>query len=285
MMSYPSSQTMHADPTPLQHATPLRTIAPWHWALPFGVLALTAPLWLGVWEPALFRALNRWCAGLPDIVWSLFSLLGTGWAIYAASALALWRAPRVILAWLCAAPLAGVLTRIGKAMADNPRPLEVLGMDGIHVIGEPLFIASMPSGHSMTAFAGATAIYFSLAPATRRRWLWLFFVAFGVACSRVAVGAHWPADVAVGSAAGLLSGLTGAWLAARIPAQHLRPQAWLMRAVALLGVYALSVLWTDDMGFAINLPYQHGLGVFLAACLLVFTARSVRDRQAPANPL
>ncbi len=101
-------------------------------------------------------------------------------------------------------------------------------------------------------------------------------LALGVACSRVAVGAHWPADTAVGAAAGMLSGLSGAWLAARIPERHLRPQAWLMRGVALFGVYCLYVLWTDKMGFAINLPYQYGLGAFLAACLLVFAGRSLR---------
>lgn len=264
-------------------AAPERTaaagIAPWHWGLPFVVAALTAPLWLGLWEPALFLALNRAFSTLPDIVWSLLSLFGTGWAIYAATAFALWRAPRIILAWLCAAPLAGVLTRLGKAMADNPRPLEVLGTDqGIHVIGEPLFIAAMPSGHSLTAFAGATAIYFALAPQGRRRFLWLFVFALGVACSRVAVGAHWPADAAAGAAMGMLSGLTGAWLAARIPERHTQPQAWLMRGVALFGVYCLYVLWTDKMGFAMNLPYQYALGAFLAACLLVFMARSLRPR-------
>ena len=262
----------------MMHQTPppARTIAPWHWALPFVVAALTAPLWLGLYEPQVFRTLNRWFSALPDIVWALLSLFGTGWAIYAASAPALWRAPRLILAWLCAAPLAGVLTRVGKNMAGNPRPLEVLGPEGIHVIGEPLFIAAMPSGHTITAFAGATAIYFALAPRTRLRWLWLFVVALGVACSRVAVGAHWPADVSVGAAIGLLSGLTGAWLAARIPARHLRPQAWLMRGVALFGLYCLYVLWTDEMGFAINLPYQYALGAFLAACLLVYARHSLQ---------
>ncbi|MFN4004375.1 MAG: phosphatase PAP2 family protein [Hylemonella sp.] len=254
----------------------LRPIAPWHWALPFIVLALTAPLWLGWHEPAVFRAVNRAFAALPDTFWSLLSLLGTGWAIYALTAPALWRAPRLMLAWLCAAPLAGVLTRLGKAMADNPRPLEALGMEGIRVVGEPLFIAAMPSGHTVTAFAGAAALYFSQQPSERRQWLWLFLLATGVACSRVAVGAHWPADVAVGAAAGLLSGLSGAWLAARIPPRHLRPQAWLMRGVALFGLYCLYVLWSDEMGFAINLPYQYALGAWLAACLLVFAARSLR---------
>lgn len=256
-----------------------RRIAPWHWALPFIVAALTAPLWLGWYEPAVFYALNRAFSVLPDLVWSLLALFGTGWAVYAVTAPALWRAPRLLLSWLCAAPLAGALTRVGKGMADNPRPLDVLGTEGIHVIGEPLFIAAMPSGHTITAFAGATAIYFALAPQHRRRWLWLFVVALGVALSRIAVGAHWPADVAVGAAVGLLSGLTGAWLAARIPERHLRPQAWLMRGVALFGAYCLYVLWTDEMGFAINMPFQYVLGAFLAVCLIVFVHRSLA-RQA-----
>jgi len=267
---------MSSDDAPAIPPAPARRIAPWHWAIPFLVAALTAPLWLGLYEPTVFRTLNRWFSVLPDLTWSLLSLFGTGWAIYAASAPALWRAPRLILAWLCAAPLAGVLTRVGKDLFNTPRPLEVLGLDGIHVIGEPLFIASMPSGHSITAFAGATAIYFSLAPEHRRRWLWLFVAALGVACSRIAVGAHWPADTAVGASIGLLSGLTGAWLAGRIPARHLRPQAWLMRGVALFGLYCLYVLWTSPMGFVINRPYQLVLGAFLAVCLLLFAARSLR---------
>ena len=251
-------------------------IEPWHWAVPLLVAVLTAPLWLGLYEPTVFYFLNRQFAALPDIVWALLSLFGTGWAVYAVTAPALWRAPRIILSWLCAAPLAGALTRVGKMMADNPRPLEVLGPQGI--IGEPLYIAAMPSGHSMTAFAAASAIYFSLAPQGRRRLLWLFVLAFFVACSRVAVGAHWPADAAAGAVAGLFSGLTGAWLAARIPERQLRPQSWLMRGVALFGGYCLYVLLTDKMGFAINMPYQYALGAFLAVCLAWFARRSLQAR-------
>lgn len=243
---------------------------------PFALLILAAPLWLGWFEPSLFRALNSAGSAVPDIVWSLLSLFGTGWAIYAASAPALWRAPHIILAWLCAAPLAGLLTRLGKALAASPRPLEALGAEGIRTVGEPLFIASMPSGHTLTAFAAAAAIYFSLAPQRRWRHLWLFAFALGVGLSRIAVGAHWPADVAVGAAAGLLSGLTGAWLAARIPAPQRQPRAWLMRGVAVFGAYCLYVLWTDPMGFAINMPYQLVLGAFLSISLLIFATRSLR---------
>ena len=208
-------------------------------------------------------------------------MLGTGWVVFALTAPMLWRAPRVLVSWLGAAPLAGVFTRIGKVMADSPRPLEVLDAQAIHVIGEPLYVAAMPSGHTLTAFAAATAIYFSLAPLGRRRFLWLFALAAGVGLSRLAVGAHWPADVAIGAVLGIVSGLTGAWLGSRIAEKHVQVNSWLLRGVALVGVYSLYVLWTDRMGFENNMPLQYGLGVFLAACLLIFFSKTVRHTQIP----
>jgi membrane-associated phospholipid phosphatase len=256
--------------------TPSAFIRRQHWLLPPLLLLLAAPLWLGWFEPHAFYFFNRHLAALPDIVWSLFSLLGTGWAVYALSSPALLRQPRLVLAWLCAAPVAGVLTRLGKSWAFSPRPLEVLPSETVHLIGEPLFVAAMPSGHTMTAFAAATAIYFSLAPQRRLRHLWLFVVALGVGLSRMAVGAHWPADVSVGAALGVFSGLVGAWLGGRIPAAQAQPRSWLVRAAALFGVYCLYVLVTDKMGFAQNLPYQYGLAAMLLLFLLMFAVSTCR---------
>lgn len=248
-----------------------------HWLLPPLLILLTTPLWLGIFEPTLFYFLNQQLAVLPDIVWALFSLLGTGWAVFALSAPALLRQPRLVLAWLCAAPLAGLLTRVGKSWAFSPRPLEVLPPETVHLIGDPLFVAAMPSGHTMTAFAAVTAIYFSLPSGRRHRHLWLFAVALGVGLSRIAVGAHWPADVAVGAALGVFSGLGGAWLCSRIKPALLQPQSWLVRATAIFGVYCLYVLVTDEMGFEQNLPYQYVLAAFLALMLTLFAVRTVRS--------
>jgi hypothetical protein len=90
------------------------------------------------------------------------------------------------------------------------------------------------------------------------------------------VGAHWPADVAVGAALGILSGLSGAWLCGRIKPALLQPQSWLVRAAALFGVYCLYVLLTDKMGFVQNLPYQYALAVLLLLSLVAFAVRTCR---------
>ncbi len=254
------------------HSPP--AIRPIHWVTPAVLLMLSLPLWLRWYEPGLFYALNRYLGLLPDLTWTLLSLLGTGWAIFAFSSPALWHQPRLIMSWLFAAPLAGLATRSGKSFFFSPRPLEALGPEGIRVIGEPLYVAAMPSGHTITAFAGAAAIYFSLAPETRRRHLWLFGLALGVALSRVAVGAHWPADVAVGAALGLWCGLSGAWLSHKLPGRWQQVDSWLTRALALLGFYSAYVLLSDEMGFVQNLPFQYLLAAFLGANLLVFARRS-----------
>jgi membrane-associated phospholipid phosphatase len=210
------------------------SIRPWHWALPLVLAVLTAPLWLSYFEPHVFYFFNQHLQALPDLTWSLFSLLGTGWGILALTSPALWWRPRLVLAWVCAAPLAGVFTRMGKTWANSVRPLEVLDASTVHVIGEPLYVAAMPSGHTLTAFAAAAALYFALPALKRGRHLWLFVLALGVGLSRMGVGAHWPADVAMGAVLGLLCGLSGAWLCDRIPAQHQQVHSWLTRALAVL---------------------------------------------------
>ena len=273
------------------NAVPSR-LRPVHWAVPAVVLLLTAPVWLRGHDADLFYAVNRHLAVVPDAVWAFLSLLGTGWAVYALTATSLWLAPRVLVSWLCAAPVAGVVTRIGKMLADNPRPLEVLGTEGVNLIGEPLFIAAMPSGHTITGFAAATALYFALTRASTHAqgaqsvhvplpWgTWrmpkallatlLIGVAAGVGLSRVAVGAHWPADVCVGAALGILSGLTGVALCQRIADRHLTLHSWVLRGVALFGVYCLYVLATDPMGFDINHSAQMVLSGILTLSLLRF---------------
>ena len=259
-------------------------IRPWHWTVPLIVAVLTAPLWLSFFEPHVFYFFNQHLQALPDLTWSLFSLLGTGWGILAVTSPALWLRPRLVLAWVCAAPLAGVFTRIGKTWANSVRPLEVLDAATVYVIGEPLYVAAMPSGHTLTAFAAAAALYFALPALKRSRHLWLFALALGVGLSRMGVGAHWPADVAMGAALGLLCGLSGAWLCGRIPVKHQQVQSWLTRALALLGGYALYVLLSNPMGFVQNMPTQFVLAGFLGLNLVIFFAKTFKPSTPTGAP-
>ena len=244
------------------------------WSIPFVLLVLSAPLWLHTYEPAMFVYLNTQCAALPGVVWAGLSLLGNAWGVLGVTAPLLVLAPRLLWAWLCAAPFAILFTRLGKGLIVSPRPAAVVDNTQIHILGERLELVSMPSGHTLTAFAVASAIYFALPTSRRWRHGWLFVLAAAVGLSRIAVGAHWPGDVAVGASLGLLSGMLGQVLLARMAPAHWQPTAWSLRAVALLVLAAAYPLVDAGLDFAEAVPVQVVLALVALGSVAVFAWNS-----------
>lgn len=132
------------------------------WLLPLVLFAASAPLWLHRFEPATFVYLNTLCAGVAAPVWTGLSLLGNAWGVLGVTAPLLVMAPRLMWAWLCAAPFAIVFARVGKGLIVSPRPAAEVDNAQMRIVGEALHNVSMPSGHTLTAFAVASAIYFAL---------------------------------------------------------------------------------------------------------------------------
>lgn len=111
----------------------------------------------------------------------------------------------VKLAWVLKTWLIGIIASpLLKKAWDAPRPLSVLDPQWLHAIGQtPMGGHSMPSGHSLAAGSLAALLFFAL---DRDRPLWrcvVVAVCGLIALSRLAVGAHWPADVMVGLGLGL----------------------------------------------------------------------------------
>jgi membrane-associated phospholipid phosphatase len=250
------------------------------WLLPPLLLVLAAPLWLHVWEPGMFVLLNQLCLPVAAPVWTGLSLLGNGWGVLGVTAPLLVRAPRLMWAWLCAAPFAISFARLGKGLLVSPRPAAEIDNSQMRIVGEVLHNVSMPSGHTTTAFAVASAIFFALSPAQRRRYWWLWLLALGTGLSRIAVGAHWPGDVAVGVSLGLLSGLLGNVLLATMPQRCFAPQHWSLRLLALLVLGAVYFLLTEELDFAENQPLQWFVAALALASVLAFARRSARALKA-----
>jgi membrane-associated phospholipid phosphatase len=249
------------------------------WLLPLVLFAVSASLWLHRFEPATFVYINALCAPVATPVWTGLSLLGNAWGILGLTAPLLVLAPRLMWAWLCAAPFAILFARAGKGLIVSPRPAAEVDNAQMRIVGETLHNVSMPSGHTLTAFAVASAIYFALPQKGRGRHLWLFALAAGTGLSRIAVGAHWPGDVAVGASLGLLAGMLGVQLLARMDAKHLQPTAWSLRLVALLLAATAFTLLTEAQDFAENQPLQ----VFLAGVVLVSLFVFVRQNLKAAR--
>jgi len=243
------------------------------WALPVLMLALGAPSWLHWGEPALFVAINQACLVLPAPVWTGLSLLGNTWGVLAVTSPLLVLAPRLLWAWLCAVPFGVLFARLGKGLLDSPRPAAVVDNSLFRLVGEKLEVASMPSGHTLTAFAVASSLYFALDARGRVRCAWLWLLAATVGLSRIAVGAHWPGDVAVGAGLGVLAGMLGNLLWRRLGPAYGQPQGWRLRAVAMVLLATVYVLLDEPLDFPQNTLIQQVMAAVVVGVLAVFLSR------------
>jgi membrane-associated phospholipid phosphatase len=262
----------------------VQPISPRLWLLPPALFLLGAPLWLHRFEPAMFVYINALCAPVAAPVWAGLSMMGNAWGVLAITSPLLVLTPRLMWAWLCAAPFGILFARGGKALIESPRPAAVVDAPQVRIVGELLHNVSMPSGHTLTAFTVASSIYFALPRQGRAKHLWLFVLAAGAGLSRIAVGAHWPGDVVVGASLGLLAGMLGTRLMARMPDKHLLPTAWSLRVVAALLVATLITMLVETQDFEENQPLQYLLAAVVLVSLLAFARQNWTLIQARAAP-
>jgi len=186
--------------------------------LRLGLVGVACLLWGGWlqmsgWSVAWLLRLHAAPALLHE-TWAALSLLGFGWPLLILGVMHAGRRPWALALLAKAAFLAMITAQLPKLLWPHPRPSLVLEPAQLSVVGEPvLHSGSMPSGHALAAFAvlGAAWLVRRECPpdgrARRARWSLIWGVVWTLAAlaawSRVAVGAHWPADVFVGAGAGL----------------------------------------------------------------------------------
>lgn len=181
----------------------------------------------------------------PDALWSFATQFGDAGAAFLLLLVVGQFAPHGASLALKCFLLGSLVSRILKTWVLSPRPLGVLDPALLHTIGmPPNGPNSMPSGHAMTIAAAVCLVLLMFPRAVGRHAVWMLLILGGalVALSRVVVGAHWPADVLVGS--GL--GLAVAWLAWAWE----QKSTWSVRLNAPHGQYLLLML---ELGMAIYL--------------------------------
>ena len=228
-----------------------------------------------VQQTPLFIAVNAVTVLNPQL-WAGLTLLGdTAVALCVMTPVLLFR-PTIWVGVLAAIPAGGLTSLTLKWFFDTPRPAEVLALTDFHVVGSVLRGYSFPSGHTITAFAMAGAVWACVRMAHRKNsaqvdaetdqdnnanlsWLtWMalafvFLLAILVGISRIAVGAHWPFDVLAGACVGWLAGLNGAYIA------HRWQSAWqATRSVWLL--HFLCCALSLDL---LNRTFESPIGVYM----------------------
>jgi membrane-associated phospholipid phosphatase len=232
------------------------TLPWWIYAIPLLPFAIYLSDLTSSQNQAWFISINQQTARLPDVIWTSLSMLGNGWSVFALALPMLLFARKPLYAAIISGIFAGIFSNLAKTFFDTSRPAGVIDQGVIHIIGHPLLHSAMPSGHTMTAFSIATAIYFSIDSKNRTIGLILFILAAGTGLSRIAVGAHWPEDVFVGCALGITSGLIGAILVQYVPTTLFSIKAWPVKVILLASLLSLYFLITSTIDFELNANLQ-----------------------------
>lgn len=144
---------------------------------------------------------------LPPVIWEHLSFMGDTLVVLTLALLFAYRYPHLLFALLITAIVGTLITHGIKPWLATPRPPGILDPGSFQLIGSSISRKSMPSGHTLTAFAAAGLL--TRLTANKAIQLLILIGACFIGWSRVAVGVHWPADVCMGAAGGLLSAWAG----------------------------------------------------------------------------
>ena len=240
------------------------------WFIPVIPIALAAAIYFGEVQSSSFLFINRFTQLLPDTVWVWLTFFGNGWGVFAIAFPLVLLAPRLLTAGIFAGSFAAIASFSLKNFFDLPRPAGILLDGSFYRIGEPLLNRALPSGHTLTAFAIASALYFSVDQGKRRPMLLIFVFASLIGLSRNAVGAHWLTDVLAGAGVGIWCGLLGAMLGQHISDSRLSPTSLWPRVIAIAGALSIYVHLTQIMDHELNLPLQYASIAIIALTLILF---------------
>ena len=194
-----------------------------------------------------FLWLNEHLQVLPDAFWSNMTFVAdTLFAVAVLAIMASFR-PAMFNSGLVLLILGGLFVQSLKPALDILRPAAVLGPDAFHIIGPILKNHSFPSGHSFTALATAGLVCLYLPARGLNTFLLsglVLIIGLTAALSRAAVGAHWPLDILVGSAAGLLFAILAKTLTERITWLQSKAMEWC--SAILLLITCISLIFHDS---------------------------------------
>lgn len=245
-------------------------------ALVFGACSF-AVLHSGAWNADAFAAVQSVTIEMPDTFWAMATICGTGLVAFALLSLCLPKSPRFFAAGLVSGALAWAYSYSLKHLFALPRPAAVLEPNQIHIIGVVLRVNAFPSGHAITAFTAASLLVF-MSPRRGRVLLWVLPAALVVALSRIAVGAHWPADVTLGAAGGWLCGAVGSALTQQWQGWNTEQGARMFGAICVgVGI----ALFFADLGYPLALPLQYVAGTISVLAGIYALARPEVDRVVP----
>jgi membrane-associated phospholipid phosphatase len=177
--------------------------------------SLNAKNYVKIQEPIFFY-FNNLLGQFSSIEHNL-TQIGDETIIFSFLTLFLVKAPKIWESLLSASIVSLIFSSLLKMIFWIPRPQQIYDNSKITIIGvRAIGFSSLPSGHSITIFTTLTVILFAFLPKKHHNkvmYITAFvIIGFGIAMSRVGVGAHHPLDVVIGCIIGYICGLLGIFI-------------------------------------------------------------------------
>jgi len=152
----------------------------------------------------LFYAINKFADSADTIVWLNITHLGDGLILVCVAMILLVKNRSNLATAVIASLLLTIIIQIMKRQFQIERPPFVLDHSLFNLLITDLKPTdfALPSGHTAGAFALASMAWVSHQKLSL--CLAAFCIAIMVALSRVIVGVHWPADIALGAVTGIV---------------------------------------------------------------------------------
>lgn len=229
------------------------------------MLSAALLLWLSNANQAVFLQWNHAGSVLPDWLWANLTLVADTLFAVAMLLIAACYRPLLLTQSLVLLILGAAFVHLFKNALDVARPAAVLSHDSFTIIGAALKGHSFPSGHAFTALSCAGLLWLN----NKRLSVGLLILLLGLAAalSRTMVGAHWPLDILVGGAFGLLFACASAWLVNRT--FWLQAHGWKLFSALLLTLASGYLAFHED-----GYPFTDPLAI--AASLVAVNTALVR---------
>ncbi len=215
----------------------------------------------------IFRLINDAHNAVGDTIFGVISGLGDGLVVALVCTLLMLFRLRLGSAALAAFVVSGLVAQLLKRMFDLPRPPAVL--TNVHVLGDTLRAHSFPSGHATSCGVMVLLAFLLWTRGDWRAWVaaCLFLLA---AYGRIYGGVHFPLDVAVGLAVGMVT-MWAFWRwSKQWPVAAWGKSAWCSRVIGLAVAILAAVL---GLGYHIQPSTARLLTLILPVAALVMLAK------------
>ncbi|WP_428034867.1 phosphatase PAP2 family protein [Amphritea sp.] len=241
------------------------------------LLGVALLLWLVAGYHGAFHLFNQFTPYFPAAFWQIVTFMGDTTFVLTLALFVARRKPELLWVLFIAAIYGTLVTHGLKTLFGTERPPVALLVGDYNLVGKALRNGSFPSGHSFTAFAFVAVAYYFFDH--RRLRLGLLLLGGLIGLSRVMVAAHWPVDVLVGGALGMLVTVAAVKTAKLSDIGFRRPMHLFI--VFLLLVAALMIMSGHTGGYS---QAQLFAKVIAFAALLVFVCEYFLPARQPRIP-